>query len=202
MENSGSPSFAFTRAQLTLFLANIFFTAVHGQANFSTGASFYATRWTALPTPRGITVDPVDDVLVVSRSLAEIFAVFPDAGGNPVVVQITNDTSLGLTHALTYAAGYLYASSRSSVYRWPYTPGQRRMVGVPAEQVIYNIPGSNEVAFIARPIIFDARMNFYVAVGTGVNTPPELDSNRTRIRKFGRLNSVDFPIDFETEEVS
>lgn len=191
-----------SRVTLTVLLAPLFFAVVvHGQANFTTGPSFYAAKWANVPTPRGIMMDSFGDVLLVSRSVAQIFAVFDDPEGTPVVLQITNETGLELNHALTYSAGYLYASSKSSVYRWPYTPGQRRTIDVPAQLVVHNIPGSESAAFITRPVIFDARMNFYVGVGAGVNTPPEPDSNRTRIRKFGVLNSDNFPIDFDNGEV-
>lgn len=61
-----------------------------------------------------------------------IVALYDTPNGNGSVnvcsVQIVNGVSLGLNHGIAYNRGYLYASSASTVYRWPYTPGQRTLI--------------------------------------------------------------------------
>lgn len=43
-------------------------------------------------------------------------------GSSISIVPVANVT--GLNHGIELSAGYLFASTQSYVYRWPYTPGQ------------------------------------------------------------------------------
>lgn len=93
---------------------------------------------------------------------------------------IVNGTGLGLTHGIAFNNGYLYASSDTTVYRWPYVPGEWPMIAENlTETVITNIEGGHHVT---RTLIFDDAGVLYVSVGSGSNI--DSDSSRSRIRRF------------------
>lgn len=54
---------------------------------------------------------------------------------------IVEGTGLGLNHGIAYYNGFLYASNPTTVFRWPYTPGQFSIINQATRQtVIQNIP--------------------------------------------------------------
>lgn len=106
---------------------------------------------------------------------------------------IVEADELGLTHSIAFYDGYLYASSSSTVYRWPYVPGQFSLVNASVETVI---TGMEEPGHTTRTLIFDATGRLYVSIGSNLNIDP--NSSRARIRRFD-LQSL--PITFASGEV-
>lgn len=109
---------------------------------------------------------------------------------------IVNAPELGLNHGIAFHNGYLYASSPSRVYRWPYKPGQfsiinQNTIGI----VIDNMPVPGHVT---RTLIFDDEGLLYVSIGSNVNVDP--NSFRARIRRF-RIDLQFLPIHFENGEI-
>ncbi len=88
----------------------------------------------------------------------------------------------------------MYASSDSTVYRWPYVPGQFSLIdGNTVEIVITDIEVNGH---ITRTLIFDDAGRFYISIGSNQNI--DSDSSRARIRRFD-LQSL--PITFASGEV-
>lgn len=107
---------------------------------------------------------------------------------------IVDGTSLELTHGIAFNDGYLYASSASTIYRWPYVPGQFSLIdGTTVETVIISMQTGGH---ITRTLIFDAAGLFYVSIGSDENIDP--DSSRARILRF---NLATLPIQFSDGEV-
>lgn len=101
---------------------------------------------------------------------------------------------MGLNHGIAFNNGYLYASSYSTVYRWPYEPGQFSLVdGNSVETVITDMDAGGHST---RTLIFDAEGQFYVAIGSNQNI--DQDASRARIRRF---NLQSLPINFGIGEV-
>ncbi len=101
----------------------------------------------------------------------------------------------------TLDAVYLYASSASTVYRWPYRAGVRQNLGTPevrlahtrtfavvvvlsssdwrdgwpwlAQVVVNSIPTCCD--HVTRAIVFDPKGRFYVQLGSGSNVDPNSD---------------------------
>jgi glucose/arabinose dehydrogenase len=90
----------------------------------------------------------------------------------------------GLNHGLAFSHDqkYLYASSDSSVFRWPYTAGQRA-AKQPAELVIKNIPTGGHST---RTLAFDAADRLYVSVGSASNVDSAAEdlADRSQIRRY------------------
>ena len=140
---------------------------------------------TGLHTPRGMYVDPSGDVLVVETDNGgQITALF-DADGDRVsgpnerAVLAPGGTGLGLTHGIWVHDGYLYASSASTVYRWPYTSGQRTPL-TGQEVVVQNMPTGGH--YTRTLIAKDGDHWLYVSVGAGSNMDP--DSSRARVMRY------------------
>ncbi|CAL8072890.1 unnamed protein product [Orchesella dallaii] len=157
--------------------------AVKCQVDYNTTEGFTADRFintNEVKRPRGILLDPVGDILIVSgKPYSEITTVYKDHENKTVKTVLVNGERLGLTHGIAYNAGYLYASSDTTVYRWPYSPGQRSALGENYEIIIKNIPaGGHET----RTLVFDSYNSLYISVGSFANV--SLDSDRARILKF------------------
>jgi len=166
--------------------------------DFTTTTPFFGQSYTNIGGARGLLVDAEGDLLVVSQGSSRITAVYETDNGDGTVdvVQtlIVNGNGLGLNHGIAFSDGWLYASSSTKVYRWPYTPGQRKEVTAQAETVIQGIPNGGHST---RTMVFDSQKNLYVSVGSNANI--DQDSSRARIRRFSLSNS--FPIEFSTGEV-
>ena len=92
-------------------------------------------------------------------------------------------TLSGLNHGLLYYDDYLYASSSTTVYRWPYTLGQR--YGLSSMQtVVQGIPSGGHSS---RSLVMDDLHRLYVQVGSGSN----VDSTAIRSGIF-RFNISDW----------
>ncbi|ODN05481.1 L-sorbosone dehydrogenase [Orchesella cincta] len=173
----------FSFSSLRPFLLLILLQAVQGQVRFRTAENFVATRYTdpnVVRLPRGILIDDVGDILIVSnKPFSRITAVYEATPNVVETAEIVNDVELGLNHGIAYNAGYLYASSATNVYRWPYTPGQRTALRSSPEIVVRNMPrGGHET----RTLIFDGINTLYVSVGSANNV--DANSDRARVRRF------------------
>jgi glucose/arabinose dehydrogenase len=115
--------------------------------------------------------------------------------------------------------GYLYASSDTTVYRWPYTAGQRSRITATPQVIIRNISaGGNGGAPLGhftvrfalfpdiiltqqRTLVFGPGDFLYVSVGSLNNI--DADSSRSRVRRVA-FKDADIPangFDFATMEV-
>jgi hypothetical protein len=118
-----------------------------------------------------------------------------DGGGNGILDQRRIvATAPALNHGLAIHQNYLYASSDSHVYRWPYDPVAVNVTGA-METVIYNMnayrdpeengtTNTDEVRgnHVTRTLMFDAQDRLLVSVGSIGNI--DSSSFRSRIRRF------------------
>lgn len=170
---------------------------------FKTSPSFSAQVIASnIPTPRGLIIDEFGDILVLSRGLSSIVALFLVTENSEVFSQVVvlNGTSFGLNHGLAYNKDHLYASSGSTVYRWPYTPGQRHLITAKEEVVISNISLPDEKKVNTRTLIFDAEDLLYVTINSDIRL--DNDSRRCRINRFNVTILPNGGIEFDAGEVS
>jgi len=136
---------------------------------------FCAFVWASgLSAPRGVLVAPNNDVLVVEQSQNRITVLFEQNG---VISRAILAQGGGLNHAIKIHQGYLYASSASAVYRWPYTTGQRTNLGTP-QTVVTGIPTGGHAT---RSLELEDNV-IYVQVGSQNNI--DRTSVRSRISTF------------------
>lgn len=144
--------------------------------------------------PRGIDLAPNKDIIVVDRSLG-VFAFWEDDDNKVKSAQLL-DNSLGLNHGIRFHGGYIYMSSSSTVYRWPYSKDEHFRKPLTSETVVIrNIPTGGHVT---RTIEFDDKGRLYLSIGSRTNI--DEDSSRSRVVRFD-LSKSDLPIDFEDGEV-
>jgi glucose/arabinose dehydrogenase len=90
----------------------------------------------------------------------------------------------GLNHGLAFPpkSDFVYASSPTTVFRWPYTRGAHGRSAA-AEIVVQGIPTGGH---ITRTLAFDSKGNLLVSVGsaTNVDTATAALSTRGQIRRF------------------
>ena len=149
-------------------------------ANAGLPAGFCAWTWASgLGNPRGIMRNANGDLLVVEQTAGRITLLYDDDGngvsntGERVVLATTS----GLNHGIAMSGGYLYASSDSTVYRWPYTGG-RQPLGA-AQTVVSGLPTGGHST---RTLLFDGQGRLYVAIGSGSNV--DGDSSRAKIIRY------------------
>eukprot|EP01132_Coremiostelium_polycephalum_P005114 gene5114-6365_t len=95
-------------------------------------------------------------------------------------------TGLDLNHAVIVNQGYLYASSETAVYRWPYKAGDRKLLG--DGQKLVNLPSGGHVS---RTLIFDSSNVLYISVGSLTNI--DLNSTRARVVKCSGFDFDNVP---------
>lgn len=111
---------------------------------------------------------------------------------------IVDGAGLGLNHGIAFYGNFLYASSPTQVFRWPYTPGSWALINqATRETVIQGIPSVQ--GHTTRSLSFDRQGRLYVAIGTQTNATPS--PHRSRILRFSNLASQFLPIAFGTGEV-
>ena len=155
--------------------------------------------------PRGVIAVGTSHVLVLERDTQSIvFLEDTDSDGIPDARRSLSSAT-GLNHGLVLHDGYIYASSQSIVYRWPYSDNDQSLfadIGT-VEIVIDNISrdsnGDSPGGHTTRTLVFDSLGRLYVSVGSNRNVDP--DSFRSRIRRFSDLSPSLFPIDFRQGEV-
>jgi len=90
----------------------------------------------------------------------------------------------GLNHGVAFSPDgkYLYASSSTTVYRWPYTSGQRTAAGGAPEIVVSGIAASGHNT---RTLAFDSQGRLVVTCGSAGNVdPPSEWDLRGQIRRY------------------
>eukprot|EP00392_Amoebophrya_sp_AT5.2_P008330 g8351.t1 len=145
-----------------------------------------------LATARGLFVTKTNTILVVERSAnpPRVTAFWDDDNDSRADAKVTIATAAGLNHGVAVWNGFLYASSSSTVYRWPYPETSERAAVNDAlrEIVVKNInadgSGGAPLGHTTRTIVFDDLGYLYVSVGSAGNV--DMDSFRSRIRRFPR----------------
>ncbi|KAL9191226.1 hypothetical protein ACHAXT_000932 [Thalassiosira profunda] len=141
---------------------------------------------TGLLKPRGLHIDKdTDEILLVERGYSRVLRLDDDGATKVPVATIE-----GLNHGIELAGGYLYASTPTTVYRWPYQTGQTTAAAAEdAQEVIVGMDRtiSNELGapggHSTRTLAFDADGRWlYVSIGSLGNV--DTDSFRSRIRRF------------------
>lgn len=154
-------------------------------ANASVPDGFCASIWADdLADPRGLFVTDSGDVLVVERGHNQVTVLWDDDGdgvsgeGERAKLAAANR----LNHGVTVYGGHLYASSATTVWRWPYAAGARSDLGT-AELVVRDIPSGGHNT---RTLAIDRQGLLYVSVGSAGNV--DADSRRSRVRRFDLSN--------------
>lgn len=170
-----------------------------------------ATSFTAhvfadgLGTPRGLAVSSSGDLLVVEREGdSKITALWDDNGDGVSSVTeraVLADSASDLNHGIAIHGGFLYASSDSTVYRWPYDGSERSSLGqhtIVINNINANGQGGAPLGHWTRTLKFDAAGDLFVSVGSAGNV--DADPFRSRVRRFDAAavgaSSVETPIDF------
>ncbi len=142
---------------------------------------FCAWTWAAgIDTPRGIITDEAGDVLVLERGASRVVVLSDDDGDGRADDGVTQGiaNASGLNHGVALWDGMLYASSATTVYRWPYAAGARDELG-DAETVVTGLPNGGHST---RTLVFDSEGRLYVSIGSGGNV--DEDSSRSRIVRY------------------
>jgi glucose/arabinose dehydrogenase len=137
---------------------------------------YCASIWASnLNNPRGLITASNGDVIVVESGSGQLSLFYQQTSGT--YTKVTLASAPNLNHAVLINDGYIYASSSTNVYRWPYTVGTRSNLGNPQE-VINNVPVGGHST---RSLIFADGL-LHVQIGSGSN----VDSNPSRagIRQF------------------
>jgi len=158
---------------------------------------------------RAISPFSSDDLLVLERGIEAVSLLRDtDGDGVPDTKEVVA-TAPGLNHGLafvsttistttvseTYREGYIFASSDSTLYRWPFPQVLEAGDAVNATPVVINIDTGGHRT---RTPIFDSEGNLYLSVGSRSNVDP--DSSRSRIRKFHLSNDTpQLPLDFQND---
>ena len=144
-------------------------------------------------TAVAVQITPQGDILVVERgstsrdlSNAKIVLLHDDDGdlvaeGKTVLVQQPD-----LNHGLAYRDGFIYASSDTTVFRWPFASGTRAPITASAETVVHSMnadgQGGAPLGHTTRTLVFDAQGRLYISIGSNGNV--DSDSYRSRMRRF------------------
>ncbi|KAJ3186006.1 hypothetical protein HDU85_000920 [Gaertneriomyces sp. JEL0708] len=173
-----------------------------------------------IPLVRGLVYDSVSGhILALGRDKGEIIAIAVSQPSKAdytqtVVVRITKGSGIELTHGVAVHGGWVYASSPSHVYRWPFQTSQnsdKEVTITPVDeagtrQTVVDriddllIPGDTKAGHITRSITFDSQNRMYVSVGSAGNVDP--DSHRARVRRFDMATyDPDTPFDYQNGEV-
>jgi len=141
------------------------------------------------------------NLLVLERAKSQVSWLYDEDGDGLVDSRKQLASVSGLNHGLAIHDDYLYASSDTTVYRWPYVPGDDT-VGGDVEEVVVNISadgkGGAPGGHTTRTLALDSTGRLYVSVGSAGNI--DADSFRSRIRRCD-LNTTSFPVDFNNCEV-
>jgi glucose/arabinose dehydrogenase len=91
-----------------------------------------------------------------------------DAGERSTFVAVPSGN-----HGLALTATHVYASSATTVYRWPYKTGDRVAPGA-METIVNGIPGGGHST---RTLVIDAQNRLYVSIGSAGNVDAPADPN-------------------------
>jgi glucose/arabinose dehydrogenase len=190
-----------SKSQLSLlFLASLLSYAV-GQTLVGTTAPYVQQVYVPnITRPRHMVLDAAGDVLVTSATQSRVTAIreTPNANGTVTVTTtiIIDGAGLGLNHGIAISGGWLYASSATQVFRWPYTAGSFSLISQALRQlVIQGIPAVQ--GHTTRSLLFDPQGRLYVTIGTQTNATPS--PHRSRILRFTVTGAL--PIAFGSGEI-
>ena len=147
------------------------------------------------------------DLLVVERGGVSCVSVFWDDDGDGMSGADERaciaSSAAGLNHGLAVSSGYLFASSDTTIFRWPFAGTERADLG-PHTVVVQNINadgnGGAPRGHTTRTLVFDNGGVLYVSVGSYSNV--DADSYRSRIRRFAGVTAADAqPSEFVAGEV-
>ena len=152
--------------------------------------------------PRGMAFAPNGD-LFVSAGDAVIVLYDDDRNGisDPSERSVFGSIS-GLNHGIAFSPDgqYLYASSATDVYRWPYVQGDRLARG-PATRVV---TGMSSGGHSTRTLLVDSSGRLYVSIGSegNLDVDPVLRATRSQIRRFALSGALPAGgLDFESGDV-
>lgn len=153
-----------------------------------------------------------DDIFVLERGSRSIIHLFDSDGDGVPDSKQTVASANGLNHGLAIHNDYIYASSDSTVFRWPLynddivgnSSGYDGLLLENEEVVVNNINedgmGGAPLGHTTRTLEFDDSGMLYISVGSNRNV--DVNSYRSRIRRFNISDpEVTFPQDFQTMEV-
>ncbi|KAJ3208763.1 hypothetical protein HDU67_006573 [Dinochytrium kinnereticum] len=141
-----------------------------------------------LPGVRSIEFDEKGDLLALVRGLSGVYALWQEDGMWHRQM-IVDGKGLDFTHSMIVHGGYVYASSHSTVYRWPYVSGSRKAVDPQSAEVMVNdINGEfgGVYGHASRTLLIG---NGYLYVSLGSRSNIDKDSRAAVIRRF-RLDSI------------
>eukprot|EP00980_Cylindrotheca_fusiformis_P006550 scaffold1384_cov116-Cylindrotheca_fusiformis.AAC.28 len=150
--------------------------------------------------PRSILATGTDSLLALERGRESVVYLFDSDGDGLPDSKRDVASASDLNHGLEFHNGYIYASSDTTVYRWPYEGDfvVNGDVEVAVENMNADGNGGAPQGHRTRTLIFDDRDNLYISVGSNNNIDP--DSYRSRIRRFNLGNGA-LPLDFQQGEV-
>lgn len=149
--------------------------------------------------PRALIALDNGDIIALERGASQISIHWDDdgdgiSGPSEHAVLVKQN---GLNHAVRIHDGYLYASTPTTVYRWPYSGG-RDAITAAAETVVYSIPYANQ-GHSTRPIEFDGSDRIYVNVGSAGNV--DSDTARSSIKRFNLTTLPNGGFDWQDGEI-
>jgi glucose/arabinose dehydrogenase len=155
----------------------------------------------SLGSPRQMAFAPNGDLFVNNGQVTVLW----DADGNGTSddnERATFASATGIAHGLAFSrdAAFVYASSPTTVYRWPYTRGKRSAAGA-GEVVIASIPSGGHST---RTLAFDSQGRLIVSIGSAsnVDSTQEQWDTRALVRRFSLPATIPSGgIDFATGAV-
>lgn len=156
--------------------------------------------------PRMILAIGASSLLALERGTGSVILVEDsDQDGVPDSRRLVVSAN-GLSYGLALHDGFIYALSDQAVFRWSYeSTSEDRIANIGAQETVVdniNMNGqgsSNTGNHSTRTLAFDAQGRLYVSVGSVGNV--DVNSSRSRIRRFSDLTPSLFPIDFLQGEV-
>ena len=173
----------------------------------SVAPSFAITHFATARQPRGLLTVENGDLLVLERGGTSCVSVLWDDDGDGQASDTERaciaSSAPGLNHGLAVSSGYLFASSDTAVYRWPFSGSERTDLGqhtIVVENINADGQGGAPRGHHTRTLVFDADATLYVSVGSAGNV--DLDSHRSRVRRFFNVTDVNPTTqNFQTGEV-
>jgi len=136
------------------------------------------TAASRLSGPRGITVDEAGDLLVVERfrpfkGRIRAYYLPPWAARTGLRAQLSAvtlvppDEAVNLNHGIAVRGGYLYASNDTTIFRWPYTAGARKLIGNAVRvAVVDGMPGGVLFRHYTRTLKFNDAGDLFMSIGS------------------------------------
>lgn len=163
-----------------------------GSAELNPDTTFVAPGFIAqavasgLHDPREVVTLENGDVLVLEAAINTVTLLPLEDRGDAIELAVAP----GLNHGLEFAGDFIYASSPSDVYRWPYKMGSRTPLSESKRQTVIERMGDAACwdckgagGHSTRTIRVDPENEWiYVSIGSAGNV--DINSFRSRIRRF------------------